>query len=82
MAEGVFAPTLPELITLLREHDEVGAMHIVVSDGNMDDGNIAHCLAQPDATDADRRLAAILLAMPEEARDAAWEEAFVLKADA
>lgn len=69
-------PTISEMAKRLSAHDESGAMHIVVSDGNLDDGNIRFCLEQPDVTDEDRELAKDLLTMNEADREAAWDAAF------
>ena len=70
--------SIKDMAKRLYAHDEFGAMHIVVSDGNVDDGNICACLDRPaePLTDADKALATDLLAMDEDDRFAAWELAF------
>lgn len=69
-------PTITEMAERMRAHNAFGAMHVVVCDGNLDEANIRACLEQPDVTEADRVLAADLLAMSEADREAAFAEAF------
>lgn len=62
------------LAELLRNVDHFGEAHIVVSDLNVDDENIGQLLHNPNATDDERTIARLLLAMPEDER-----EPFLLK---
>ena len=55
----------------LREIDEFGGCHIVVSDWNLDDENIDFCTAYPTTTDAEREVMTALKALPEDQRYAA-----------
>lgn len=71
--------TLDDLADRLRRHDEFGALHIVVSDGNIEDDDITHCLENPCAplTQDDVDLARDLLGVPENMREKAWNLAFL-----
>lgn len=52
--------------------DEFGALHIVVSDGNMEDDHIQFCLEQPNITPGEIAFAQKLLDIPEEQRFMAY----------
>jgi len=69
---------LKDMAQRLYEHDEFGALHIVVADGNLEDAHIQSCLDDPcePLTDSDRALARDLLAMTEADREAAYDLAF------
>lgn len=55
----------------LREVNEFGGCHIVVSDWNLEDDNIDFCITYPDTTDAEKELMVALKALSEDQRYAA-----------
>lgn len=62
---------------LLENVDGFGVMHIVVEDGNMDDGNLYFVeteMAKHGASDDERELLALLRTMTVEEREDAWDE--------
>lgn len=56
-------PAVIELAPLLRRADEFGAMHIAVSDWNLDDSDIAFCRDYETATAEEKDLCRRLLAL-------------------
>jgi hypothetical protein len=72
-------PAVIEIAPLLREADEFGAMHIAVSDWNLDDDNIEFCRDYETATPDEKSLCAKLLAMsyPERLSAMALAEGFI-----
>lgn len=55
--------------------DDFGALHIVVSDGNVEDNWLKHCYADPEATDEEREFLVLLESLPYSMRYAAYLEA-------
>lgn len=55
----------------LRDINEFGGCHIVVSDWNLDDDNIDFCMTYATTTDAEREVLTALKALPEDQRYAA-----------
>jgi len=55
----------------LREIDEFGGCHIVVSDWNLDDEDIDYCMYHEETTDAERKILAELKELPASQRYAA-----------
>lgn len=56
-------PAVLEAAPLLREADEFGALHIVVSDWNLEDEHIDFCGKQASITSAEQHLLDILKVM-------------------
>ena len=62
---------------LWRAVDEFGPLHIIVSDGNIDDCHIEMCeknrYDERELTDDERELLALLKAMTIDARESLWD---------
>ena len=63
--------TAKELGVRLREVNEFGGCHIVVSDWNLEDDNIDFCLKYETTTDDEKKIMLELKALPEDQRYAA-----------
>lgn len=57
-------PSVLKAAPMIQEADEFGAMHIVVSDWNLEDDNVRFCLAEARLTPEERILGSLLLDMP------------------
>jgi hypothetical protein len=57
-----------------QKQNEFGALHIVVSDGNVEDEHIEYCLKEPNITESEREFANRLLEdYTESQRHMVWE---------
>jgi hypothetical protein len=64
--------TAKSLAPRMAAADQFGALHLVVSDGNVDNENIKFCLSDPNITEEERELAKDLLSVPEQVREDAY----------
>lgn len=67
-----FAPEAVTMADLMQRIDEYGACHIVVSDGNLEDDNIAFCLGLPECTEAEAAFLRALVALSMDERETAY----------
>lgn len=65
-------PTVGHLAVMFRDADEFGALHIIVSDGNVDDGNLDYCAQHHELTERDKLLLDALRSVTEAEREDAW----------
>lgn len=65
----------PTLVARLQAADLFGALHIVVEDGNIDDGSLHFCFNLSEATSDEKQLAEDLLKLTQDDREALFRQA-------
>ena len=66
-------PPLEQLADRISAANEFGALHIFVSDGNVEDDDLAFCMSRPECTAEERLLCEDALKFTEDERFQAWE---------
>lgn len=66
-------PALEQLANRISAANEFGALHIFISDGNVEDDDLAFCMSLSECTAEERSLCMDALLFTEDERFQAWE---------